>query len=248
MDQVRERAACSLSSRCGSLLRLRALVILALLVSMVGVAHAGNPYAYQPVAVETTRAYQYAQMSDGFCLAELRERKVPFERVDALGGIALPIRLTGKLRGVAFKQQQALPLGSVLDCRLALALDDFAAMLAGQDVVEVGFISLYRPGRKQPGVRHPAGRAIDVTSVKLKNKRTFTVHNHFLGKVGHQTCGRGAAPPRIDHRGARKWRSIVCQLDAMRSFNLILTPNYDRGHRDHLHLEVRSGIRWFLTQ
>ena len=41
---------------------------------------------------------------------------------------------------------------------------------------------------------------------------------------------------------------IVCELDATRSFNLVLTPQYDWGHRDHLHLEVRSGIRWQLIQ
>ena len=33
---------------------------------------------------------------------------------------------------------------------------------------------------------------------------------------------------------------------AKRSFNLILSPHYDWGHRDHLHMEVRSGIKWFL--
>ncbi len=32
----------------------------------------------------------------------------------------------------------------------------------------------------------------------------------------------------------------------VRSFNLLLTPNHDWGHRDHLHMEVRSGIKWFL--
>ena len=41
---------------------------------------------------------------------------------------------------------------------------------------------------------------------------------------------------------------VVCEMDEKKSFNLILSPHYDWGHRDHLHMEVRSDIRWFLVQ
>jgi hypothetical protein len=37
-------------------------------------------------------------------------------------------------------------------------------------------------------------------------------------------------------------------LDEARVFNLLLSPHYDRRHRDHFHFEVRRGVRWFLTQ
>ena len=121
-------------------------------------------------------------------------------------------------------------------------------VMARHGVVEVEFMSMWRPGHGKPGVRHPAGRAIDVATAKLKNGTRYSVHHHFFGRVGAQTCGKGARPPRHKHPGATFWRQVACELDAMRSFNLVLTPNYDHGHRDHLHLEVRSGIRWYLTQ
>jgi len=216
-------------------------------------AHAGNHFAYEPAAPEMTRANEYASMSSQLCLAELRERGVPFERVGATKGVQTPIRFTGKVRGVRYVQSwRAEPdpkaPATILDCRLGLAIDDMSQVLARHGVVQVEYLSMYRRGRVRHGVRHPAGRAIDVATAELKDGTLYSVHHHFYGLLGAQTCGSGAEPPRRDHPGAVFWRSVVCELAAMRSYNLVLSPNYDWGHRDHLHLEVRSGVRWFLTQ
>ena len=231
-------------------------------VTATTVAYAGNPYAYEPAAPETTRANQYASMSAALCLAELTERGVPFERVSSPRGIETPLRLTGPIRGVRYSQSYGRELdparrrhsgrrvqpGTVLDCRLGLALDDFSRVLAKHAVVQLEYLSMYRPGHMRPGVRHPAGRAIDVATLTLADGTLYSVRRHFFGRAGAQTCGIGADEPTREHPGARLWREIVCELDLLRSFNLVLTPNYDWGHRDHLHLEVRSAIRWFLTQ
>jgi hypothetical protein len=216
-------------------------------------AHAGSRFAFVPAAVETTRAYEYASMSAELCLMELDERGIEFEEVEGFRKIATPVRLLGPLHGVAFKQSYFPPPegdtpGTVLDCPLALALDDLASVAAGLDVVEVRFLSMYRPGPAHHGSRHPSGRAIDIASVLLADGAEYSVAQHFFGRTGHETCGAGANEPRIDHPGAWLWRDLVCEVDGLRAFNLMLTPNHDWGHRDHLHLEVRSGVRWFLTQ
>ncbi|MBW2458698.1 MAG: extensin family protein [Deltaproteobacteria bacterium] len=236
--------------------------------ALVVSASAGNHLAFVPAALETTRAYQYATMSEALCLAELAERKVPFElvRPAALAGgvsnrhpkaiargVATPIRLTGPVRGVRYVQTHRTEPdprapATILDCPLALAIDDLSRVLAKRGVVEVEYLCMYRPGRMRPGTRHPAGRAIDVAIAKLADGSSHSVKRDFHGRVGAQTCGRGAEPAWRDEPGARFWRAVVCEVDALRSFNLMLTPNYDAGHRDHLHLEVRSGVRWFLTQ
>lgn len=241
--------------------------------ALVVTAQAGNHLAFVPAALETTRAYQYATMSEALCLAELTERKVPFERVrpatagDAAGatgvshrhpqaiarGVVTPIRFTGPVRGVRYVQtwrEQLDPRApaTILDCPLALAIDDLSQVLARRGVVEVEYLSMYRPGRMRPGTRHPAGRAIDVAIAKLADGTLHSVKKDFHGRIGAQTCGRGAEAPGQDEPGARFWRAVVCEMHGLRSFNLMLTPNYDAGHRDHLHLEVRSGVRWFLTQ
>lgn len=220
---------------------------------LVTSAEGGNRFAYEPAAIEMTRAHQYASASALFCFMELEERGVPFERLDAVRGVAAPLRLTGPVRGVMFTAAwadiyEAPSEADVLDCPLALAIDDLASVLADRDVVSAEYLSLYRHGRFVPGKRHPAGRAVDISAVELSDGTRFSVHEHFFGRVGHQTCGAGADPPRREHPGAEFWRDVSCRLDALGSFNLVLTPNYDRGHRDHLHLEVRSGVSWRLTQ
>jgi hypothetical protein len=84
--------------------------------------------------------------------------------------------------------------------------------------------------------------------VKTKDDETFSVYADWHGRVGSKTCGDGAAKPTKDTPGAKFLRGFVCELADKGSFNLLLTPHYDWGHRDHFHLEVRTGIRWFLIQ
>jgi hypothetical protein len=222
-----------------------------------------NRFAVEPPEVEKTAAFRYAAMGEGACLAELRARDVPFALVGPPPagaprppyprGVSTPLRLTGPLRGVRFRhvdhairEEQALE--TVADCRLALALDDLASVLRPYAVSEVEYLSMYRRGWTKPGVRHPAGRAIDVARVRFGDGSVYDVREDFHGRIGAATCGDQAAPPRKDTPGARFYRGVVCELDAKRPFNLVLTPQHDWAHRDHLHLEVRSGIRWQLIQ
>jgi hypothetical protein len=229
------------------------LAVMALAGTTVVPALAGNPFAFEPPNPDITRAYQYASMSEEFCLAELEERGLPFERVGPTRGVDTPIRFAGAVRGIDFVQTFRPELdprapATVLDCRLGLAIDDLATILARHQVVEVEYLSMWRPGFTRRGVRHGAGRAIDVATVKLANGTQYSVQRDFQGRIGAQTCGYGAEEPRRPTDGSALWRSTVCELAELRSFNIVISPNYDWGHRDHLHLEVRSGIRWFLTQ
>ena len=85
-------------------------------------ALAGNVFAFVPASVEQTRAYQYARTSNALCLAELAERKVPFEHVANARGVETPIRLTGRVRGIKYVQTFRADMNpkaaaTVLDCR-----------------------------------------------------------------------------------------------------------------------------------
>lgn len=221
------------------------------------VSSAKNRFALEPEHVEATTAYVYARMTDEACLRELDRRKLPYERVEETKQIDLPIRFTGPIRGVEYtltyrerKDDKTSP-AAIADCRLALAIDDFSQTLAAHDIVKVEYLSMYRRrgvGFVKPGKRHPSGRAIDIATLERKDGKVFSVIQDWQGRVGQKTCGEGAATPRKDTEGARLLRDIVCEADEQKSFNLILTPHYDWGHRDHFHLEVRSDIRWYLTQ
>jgi hypothetical protein len=213
----------------------------------------GDPFLYEPEDVEESRAFQYAAMDTDECLAELDARKFPYERVpEAQSNVDTPLRFTGPIHGVSFEptyraERNPNTPSTIADCRLALAIDDLALVLAKHGIIEAQYLSMYRPNRfARPGVRHPSALAMDLATVKHADGTIYSVQYDFLG-AGGRTCGDGARKPRRDTPGARLWRNIACELADKRSFNLILTPNYDWGHRDHLHLEVRTAIRWVLV-
>lgn len=106
-------------------------------------------------------AYRYANMSNEDAIAELDRRGVKYHRVDPVGTVRAPIRLDGDLHGVEFHsslpaEQRATSMFEILDARLALALDDFAVILARHDVVEVVHYTMYRPNVAPPGAKPAA--------------------------------------------------------------------------------------------
>ncbi len=151
--------------------RLRRAALLGLLASTVVLARPSRARAFSPYLVvpepavaEQSPAYRYANLSDAEAFAELDRRKILYMRVDAAFGVRAPVRLTGRLHGVNF--HSSLPpelrvrsVYEILDARLALALDDFAALLERHDVDEVIHFSLYRPNvapADHPGEDEPA--------------------------------------------------------------------------------------------
>lgn len=221
-------------------------------------AEAKNRFALEPPHVEQKRAYRYAAMPNDECLKELDKRKFPYALEPATKQVDLPLRFTGPIRGVTYKLTQRAEKdpdktspSAVADCRLALAIDDLSRVFEKHDIVEVEYLSMYRKrgvGFVKPGKRHPSGRAIDIATMKRKDGAVFSVYKDWHGRVGSETCGLGAAKPTKETEGAKLMRAVVCETAAVGPFNLMLTPHYDWGHKDHFHFEVRSDIRWFLIQ
>ncbi|WP_437632545.1 extensin family protein [Sorangium sp. So ce854] len=128
-------------------------------------ASAASPFLMTPEAsiAEASPAYRYANMTNDEALAELDRRKILYIKVDHAPGVRAPIRLTGRLNGVHFHsvlppEQRVTSVFEILDARLALALDDFAALLARHDIDEVVHYTMYRPNMPVPG-RGGAGDA-----------------------------------------------------------------------------------------
>ncbi|WP_438005818.1 extensin family protein [Sorangium sp. So ce321] len=121
-------------------------------------ATAASPFLMTPEAsiAEASPAYRYANMTDDEALAELDRRKILYLKVERAPGVRAPIRLTGRLNGVNFHsvlppEQRVTSVFEILDARLALALDDFAAVLARHDIDEVVHYTMYRPNVPMPG-------------------------------------------------------------------------------------------------
>ena len=182
---------------------------------------------------------------------------MPFVAVDEARGVLAPVRLTGPLHGVTFrtglpKAQRATSPWEIVDCRLALALDDFAVQLAAHDVAQVIHFSVYRPPvvswpAGKLASRHPGALAIDAGSFVKKDGTTLEVERDFHGHIGAVTCGAGAGPDKVTPQ-ATELRRILCDAAAARLFNVVLTPDYNRPHHNHFHLEVTAGARWFVVR
>lgn len=218
-------------------------------------ARSGPSRYAKGVDAEATPAWSYGEMSQQDCEAELTKRDIGFTRVDEAPGVRAPIRLTGKLHGVAFNTDESVEKREtspymIADCRLALAMDDFAAVLQQHDIVEVRHYSMYRPpGKSWPddkeGTRHAGALALDAGRFTKSDGKTLEVTRDFHGKIGAKTCGDGAGPKPATP-DSLELRAILCDTAALHLFNVMLTPNFNRPHRNHFHLEVTSGVKWFL--
>ena len=217
----------------------------------------GDPAVVSPPNAEQTPAVRYGALDRAGCLAELTRRGIPFAPEGELRGVLAPIRLTGKVGGVDFHSalspaRRAASAQEIVDCRLALALDDFAAILRRHDVVEVVHLSAYRaPPRRWPedrvGPRHQGGLAMDAATFVRSDGSTLRVERDFHGAIGAKTCGPKASSPRKTTPEAVALRSIVCDAAEAHVFNVQLSPNYDRKHRNHFHLS-HPGATWFLVR
>jgi hypothetical protein len=208
-----------------------------------------------PADAKASPAYRYGSLSADDCYAELDRRGIAFARETARGVLA-PVRVTGALHGVTFSpdvaaRDAATTPYAITDCRLALALADFAALLAAHDVVAVRHYSIYRPPSKtwaadQIGSRHDGALAIDAAHFTKRDGSSLDVTKDFHGAIGDATCGKDARP-HPDTPAAAELRAILCEAASAHLFNVVLTPNYNKPHHNHFHLEVTAGVTWFLV-
>lgn len=229
------------------LLRLQVLWI-AWVVCSLTPARAVNRWVVFPERPEALPAVRYASSTAEQCYGELDARRLTVERAPKRQTIDAPVVLPRELRGVRFEFAPRVEQRDVVDCRLLLALDDLARVASAQGIAAVRYNSIYRNGWARGRVQgHLGAVAIDITELVLPSGDTLNVLRDFAGTgIGSATCGAAAkpAPP----GKARQMREFICALDEARVFNLVLSPHYDRRHRNHFHLEVRRGVRWFLTQ
>lgn len=235
---------------------------IALVLTWLGVtsiANAANKYVERPPLgqVQVAPAYVYANMTNAEAYAELARRHIHYRPArPPTHGVRAPIRLTGPLHGVTIhsslpEAERRTSYYEILDARLALALDDFCAILALHDIVELVHFTIYHPpGRKiknpgAPQFRHAAGLAIDVGALRKRDGQWLTVAEAWPAAVGAKTCGHGGRHFKRLH--SRELLSIVCEAADERLFTYMLTPDFNSAHADHFHLEIRPNVKWFLV-
>jgi len=227
-------------------------------ILLPGTAASRENLATFPAGAESFPAVRYAALDAPACKAELSRRGVTFRDGGQAPGVLVPIRLSGPVNGVSY--HTALPEAAratspweVFDCRLVLSLLDFGGALRAHDIDEVVMFSAWRPPPKKWRVgkiadRHPGGLAIDVQKLHQKSGTWLIVEDDYHGHIGSQTCGENRTAPDSPSESTKALRDLICDAVDAHLFNVVLTPNFNRAHFNHVHLEVKAGVKWFLAR
>jgi hypothetical protein len=215
-----------------------------------------------PPVVDPFPGHTYGNLDDVSCLVSLEARGIPYERYGHhLHGVQTPVRLMGPLHGVRFLHAELTDwLESarrvLLDCRLVLALDDLAAIVARRGVTLVRHFGVYRgdlplPAHGRP-LHHVAALAIDVASFEKEDGTRLDIRRDWSGRVGAHPCDArpisDPAPALGRAERAEELHGILCDVVGEKLFHQVLTPNHDAKHRDHFHLEVMRDTEWTLVE
>jgi hypothetical protein len=207
--------------------------------------------------------HTYGNLEDVACLVALENRGIAYERYGRHAhGVQTPVRLMGPLHGVHFMHADAPDwLASarheILDCRLVLALDDFAVLLARRGITSVYHYGVYRGDlplpRKGRPLHHVAALAMDVAMFEKEDGTRIEVGRDWSRRLGTRSCAadgsNGATTsPRSASERAEELHGILCDVVGEKLFHQVLTPNHDASHWNHFHLEVMRDTEWTLVE
>ncbi|MCA9622972.1 MAG: extensin family protein [Myxococcales bacterium] len=189
----------------------------------------------------STSAMRYAALSASECKKLVTERRLPVEfEAKAWSNVALAARITGPLSGVKVVTARAPSKFGVVDCRLALALDEMARLLHGHGVAEVRIGNTYRPGAKLGTGKHSQhahALAADVSAFVRVDGTVVPVTDNWGAAIGDTPCGENADMTSPDERRLFL-RNAVCALAREGVFHHILTPSANADHLDHFHFDI----------
>ncbi|MCS6797625.1 MAG: extensin family protein [Myxococcota bacterium] len=155
--------------------------------------------------------------------------------------VPAPVRMPSKVGAVRFHGRAAAdPL--VVACELAARLPALSAVLQRHGIEAVAISSAWRP---TPWTSfHTFGLALDVPRMWSRTLGLLELERDFVTTPSTPTC-EGPAPtePR-----AALLREIACDLWQERVFNTVITPNYNEGHRDHFHFDIRPDDPRFFVR
>jgi hypothetical protein len=167
----------------------------------------------------------------GDCKAALTARKVAW-KATSRPGIDNPVEIVGPLGGVAVTGDEPL----VIDCSLAVSLDEAFRYVAALGIDHATVSSAYArrlvSGTTTPS-KHSYGLAIDLPAFHGADG-ALRIDRDYQSGLGDEMDCVGAPST----KNAETLKVLQCQLVRSGLFHLVLSPDYDDGHRDHLHLEA----------
>lgn len=203
------------------------------------------PVAAEPPPRDAAGA-KYGSLTAAQCFAELGQRGIESRPVKKAPGVAIPMRLGGKLHGVSIVVAGGNKIGTsspldILDCRLALALDDFSALMSTRGVVRIDHMSLYRNqatiARKGIPSQHAYGLAIDIGALRRADGTLVSIQRDWATSRGSSPC----PGPQLESGNAAFLRDVVCSSLDEGVFNTFITANHNADHDSHFHFDLIPG-------
>lgn len=190
---------------------------------------------------------RYSGLRGSACRAMVRQRGLPVHfEAKAVRHVATAVRITGAMHGVRFVTAPAPSPYGILDCRLALALDDMAEVLARFGVSEVRIGSMHRPNAtiRRSGKRsqHSYGLAADISAVRRHDGHFVAVEGNWGAEIGDTPCGP-SAPMKTGSADALFMRDMVCAVARAQIFHHMLTPSTNADHLNHFHFDIQRDAR-----
>ena len=225
----------------------RARLALAVVLGALAACAGGAPARRQSLLSaggERPPSEEEIEAADAACLQFLAQRGVSYRPGPGDKGIRTPVEITGALAGVRLTPRLGLP--ALMDCELARALVEAAPVLAEAGIDELSYSSAYSYRMRRGSTTlssHARGLAIDV-HVLRGPAGSFDVAHDFEAGAGRWI---GIVPQNGDLDGCigapgtdagLRLRTLVCRLKHHSAFRVIVTPDDNDDHRDHLHLEA----------
>ena len=196
------------------------------------------------------------------CRDRLTAEGVSF-KVTTARGVVDAVNILGPLHGVLFASGTATtPMGDPVACEFALTLLRFADLAKSKGFVRIGTLGSYcyrcccawsttnycrtlsdpEPDCSADGYsNHSWGRAVDVRYLYKADGTRYDINDarHWVKYSTTETCTKGiAAQTGI----SKELYTLACEATSSKIFGIVLTPNYNDAHRNHLHMDIgRSG-------
>jgi hypothetical protein len=193
-------------------------------------------------AIDSTPAVE----ADQACLRELDTRAVAYKRAPLAGGMHTPIEIGGPIDGITLVARGRR--SAVMDCVLARALVQAGGVFKELGITTLAFSAAFdhrtRRGSDEASA-HAYGLAIDVHVIG-GGFGQYDVRQHFERGVGawrglrRQPGALDACVGQPATNEGRVLRQLACRLKLHPAFRVIVTPDDDPDHQDHLHLEAGS--------
>jgi hypothetical protein len=180
---------------------------------------------------------------DRSCLAALERQGVPFSPAAPARGIATPIEVVGPIGGIhLLSRGRRAPL---MDCELARSLARAAPFMRDLGITGLSFSSTYayrtvRGSSKLSG--HAHGLAIDVHAVETTIGHLDVERDYPKdpGRWRQRAAVPGCVGDPMRPEG-HLLRTLACGLRTQRDLRLVITPDDNHDHRNHLHIEAQAG-------